>query len=296
MSHEAPAAPPHVGDLLAAYISNTLDPVQTRQVRRHLAVCGACQAEEETWRRIAAALQTSEAAVTAPSPTTMLPRIWARIDAEPAPPIRLPPAARLALGGRIVLAQARLIHRSVWLASACAFAAVLIYALFAARRQELDTVLGLALPLITAAGAAFLYGPEADPALEITQATPVPARGVLLARCGLLVAYDLGLALLLTALLAGPAGQGLDRLTALWLGPMALLSAISLLGSLLAGPLVAFGGAVALWLTRLLPLVSGASLPRAPDGWWQTNPPILLVAAALFLLALLYADRRPLPA
>lgn len=293
MSTNSDATARHIADLLPEYVNNTLDPRRAQDVRNHLAACMACRVAWDAWRPIAAILQESAAPVSAPAPPLMLPRIWTAIaEAELRPATRRTPAAHLAWGGRLLLAQARLIRGSVWLASACGFVAVLLYAEFGATRPEVDTILGLSLPLIAAAGVAFLYGPESDPALEITRATPVPAGLVLLARWGLLAAYDLGLALGVTGVLATSAGRGLESLTALWLGPMALLSTISLLGALLLGPLVAVGGALALWLTRLVPFEAGRGPHLAPDPFWQTSPLIFVLAGALFLLAVLSVDRR----
>lgn len=199
--------------------------------------------------------------------------------------------AWVAQHARLIARQPRLIHRSVWIASTLAIALVGLYAA-ALHGPNGARALGVCLPTVAAAGAAFLYGHEADPALEVSLAAPASSRFILLARVVLLVGYDLALALGATALVAATHGQGWEAIAGLWLGPLALVSSGSLLVSLLLGPFIAAGGAAMLWLAQTLNLTASGGVQLALDPLWQTTPLTFLLAVVLLALALLYLPRR----
>lgn len=192
---------------------------------------------------------------------------------------------------QLIARQPRLIHRSVWFASTLA---IVLIGLYAAARHGHDgaRVLGVCLPIVAAAGAAFLYGHEADPALEVSLAAPTSSRFILFARIMLLVGYDLMLALGATALVAATHHEGWEALASLWLGPLTLFSAGSLLISLLFGPLVAAGSAAVLWLAQTLDVTTSGGVQLALDPFWQTTPLTLALAVVLLAIALLYLPRR----
>jgi hypothetical protein len=195
------------------------------------------------------------------------------------------------LGG-VVRAQARLLRPSIWIASALGILLATLYALtLPSRAGEMD-VLTFALPLIAGAGTAFLYGPETDPGLELALATPTSARAVLLSRFALLFGFDAGLALVATATLAALRGDGFWTLTLLWLGPMALLSTLSLALSLFLSPALAAAAALALWISRAVRFDGGASLGLSAAGLWHTSLQILAISLTLLLVAALYVPRR----
>jgi hypothetical protein len=109
--------------------------------------------------------------------------------------------------------------------------------------------------------------------------------------------YDLALAVAASAVLtaAGGAGTaGLNALVGAWLGPMALLSSLSLLIAVRVGPDLALGTAVGLWAIRVL---AGGVL--APDAWparfivaaWSTNALVLAASATLAVAAVTLAGR-----
>ncbi len=192
---------------------------------------------------------------------------------------------------RVGARQPWLIHRSVWIASTLAIALVALYAALL-HGPEGSGVLGIGLPLVAAAGAAFLYGHEADAGLEVTLAAPTSSRMILLTRTGLLIGYDAVLALGATALVAATHGGGLTAVAGLWLGPMALFSTGSLLVSLVLGPLVAVSGAAALWLAQTLDVSTLGSVRLSVSPLWQTTPLTLTLAVVLLGLALLYLPHR----
>jgi hypothetical protein len=202
------------------------------------------------------------------------------------------PWERLRGRWQIVARQPRLIHPGVWLGTTLGIAGAALYAAVLRGPGGLN-VLGMFLPIIAAGGMAFLYGAPADHSLEVALATPTSARLVLLSRVVLLLGYDLLLALGATLLVAALHGQGLAAVgAALWLGPVALLSAGSLLLSLVFGPAVAVVSACAVWFAQFISLDAGAGLRLTSDPSRLTNPLVALLAAALFLIALAYVPRQ----
>lgn len=292
----------HVADMLPEYGSGRLSPPLAARVRDHLATCEACAAELQVWRRIAEAELQIAALAPAPS-ATVLAGALACIGAEApamAAPLATPEARRsvfaaswaaLAHLWRVLGGQRRMLRPSVWIASAAAIALAVAYGVIVPGQEVEQDILAFALPLIAAAGMAFLYGPDNDPALELALATPTSARSVLFARFALLLGYDTALALLGTLALATLHGDGFWPLALVWLGPMALLSALSLALSLIFGPLTAVGVSAALWLSRALDLKDGLHVQVTPASFWQTTPPVLATALVLLILALLIAPR-----
>jgi hypothetical protein len=158
-------------------------------------------------------------------------------------------------------------------------------------------MLALIAPIVAAAGVAGTYRSRRDPAAELVATTPTSGRLLLLVRLTLIFGFDLVLAVTASAVLAatGAAGAaGLNALVGAWLGPMALLSSLSLLVAVRFGPDVALGAAVGLWAIR----VSAGGL-LAGDGWparvivdyWSTNAAVLAVSAVLAVAAVFVAGR-----
>jgi len=283
----------HVVDLIPDYANGALDAAEAEAVGAHLARCADCRTELQAWRRISLAVQAVDAEVVAPSP-----RVLAHIQAAIAMPVTSAPITRPVRAAwwahlwAVLRAQGRLIHPGVWLAAALGVAGATLYAATVARARESALVLAFVLPLVCAAEIAFVYGPEVDPALEIARATPTPPRQVLLSRWAVLVGYNLALALGATVLLGVLHGRPPWAGAALWLGPMAVLSALSAFLSVLAGPVTAVGGALSVWLTRIFPLDHGLAVSPRPDPFWQTSPLMFALAAALALLTLVVAERQ----
>jgi hypothetical protein len=290
----------HVADLLPEYLSGRLAPPVAARVREHLTACDACDAELSAWERIASAELPAAALAPAPS-ADLFGRVLAEIEGthQAAAATRpTPKATMLAVGWvalahlwRVLGAQRRMLRPSVWIASAAGIVLAVLYGVLVPGPEVAQDMLAFALPLIAAAGMAFLYGPENDPALELSLATPTSARSVLFARFALFFGYDTVLALLGTLVLVTLHGGAFWPLAAVWLGPMALLSSLSLALSLVFGPLAAVGVSAALWLSRAVDLGDGVQLHVAPGSFWQTTPPVLAAALLLLLFALVIAPR-----
>jgi len=263
---------------------------------------------------VTCSLPTAQAARTRPSgPPAASARARPTVGPVPVPvPVRpgrprsVTPAGSASPRGlwQLVVRQVPLVGSGLWLAAPLVLAAGTGTALAAILSGEPGAsalaalVLSLCAPAVAAVGVALVYGPETDPGLELALSTPTPPRLVLLARLALVVGYDLGLALLANALVAAvDPTLSFWPLVSLWLGPMAVLSAGSLLLSLVAGPTAAIAVALTVWSIQLLAFgpARDAGVVRALADIWElalTGPGAGLAAAGLAAAALWLAPRR----
>jgi hypothetical protein len=274
----------HCGDALAEYAAGVLEGPERAAVRAHLSGCPACVADLAGWAAVAVA-----AGVPAGPPPAPAPVIRSALTRTALAPAARPGGARRArFAWQLLCAEARLVHPSVWIASVMVMACAFGVALVGGAGGGGAAMLSLVSPLVAVAGIAGVYGPRRDPAFEALAATVTSPRLVLLARVTLVFAYDLALAVAASALvhLAEPR-LGLVDVVGAWLGPMALLSALSLLLSMWTGVTVATTVAASLWGLR----VATITVPELTRGWlaaamrvlWTTSPGT--VAATLVLLA-----------
>ncbi|MEV4508146.1 zf-HC2 domain-containing protein [Dactylosporangium sp. NPDC049525] len=283
-------------DWLPAYAAGTLPGADRDRVRAHLADCGRCRAELAAWQAIAGAAAPPGAA---PDPGRMVRAVLTRSAMEgPARDGR--PGRRLRHLAALVVAEARLIRPAVPFASALVLALGVAIVLLQAGTAAGATgaaglVLALIAPIVAAAGVAGTYRSRRDPAAELVAATPTSARLLLLVRITLVFGCDLALAVAASAVLhaAGAAQAGLQALVGAWLGPMALLSSLSLLIAVRFGPDVALGAAVALWAVRVQAgVLARHEWPaRVVVEIWSTNAAVLTVSAAVTVAAVALAGR-----
>ena len=281
----------HVEDLLPDYLAGALDAPTQLVVREHVRACAACEEDLHTWEQIGAVERQRVKEAPVPS-LDLLEGIWSRIDVEPAASVAEARPRSGAYLWNVIACQARLLRRSVWASSALSIALATLLAASLSAQAGREGVLTIALPLIAAAGVAFLYGPENDPGLEIALATPTSARFVLLSRFALLFAFDMALALLGTMALSLAHGESLWGFTLAWLGPMTLLSTISLALSLFTGPVVAALGAGLAWLASALRFDAGLALRFPPETLARMTPGILAFSVGALLIAMLAVSRR----
>lgn len=192
--------------------------------------------------------------------------------------------------------QLQVVRSEIWAASALVMTLGTGVTLLMAGHPDGQTLpLVLIAPLVAAIGLAFLYGPAADPALEIEWTTPASPRLLLLARLALVFGFDLALAVSGSALLA-VARVDLDfwPIVSAWLAPMAFLSAIAfLLAVLTSEPTLGTLAGLGLWgllnAIRLAHLNNYAFFNRWPDLLaadaqpWLWGLAIVLGAFALWL-------------
>ncbi|MDT3442490.1 MULTISPECIES: zf-HC2 domain-containing protein [unclassified Pseudofrankia] len=290
-----------MNEMLPAYAAGSLRGADRDRVRAHLAGCARCRADLAAWRAIADAAAPGDAA---PDAAWMVRAVLTRsaIEGPADPPGDGSWTRRPRYAGALVVAEARLIRLAVPVASALVMAlgvAIVLVQAAAAPRPATgaDVVLALVAPIVAAAGVAGTYRSRRDPAAELVAATPTAGPLLLLVRLALVFGYDLVLAVAASAALTAAAVDGaasLHALIAAWLGPMALLSSVSLLVAVRFGPDVAVGAAIGLWATRVL-----AGGVFASDDWparfivdaWSTNAAVLVVSAVFGIAAVVMAGR-----
>jgi hypothetical protein len=302
---------------LPAYAAGSLRDADRDRVRAHLADCARCRGDLAAWQVIADAAPPGEAA---PDAAQMVRVVLTRsaIEGPAGPPGHGHQARRLRYLAALVVAEARLIRLAVPIASALVMALGVVIVLFhvaaggdlgggaaastaSAAGGTANLLLALIAPIVAAAGVAGTYRSRRDPAAELVAATPTSGRLLLLVRIALVFGYDLALAVAASAALtaAGTAEMAsLNALIGAWLGPMALLSSLSLLVAVRFGPDVALGAAVGLWAVRV---VAGSMLAGGVLGrdWparfivdaWSTNAAVLAASAAFALAAVAMAGR-----
>ncbi len=196
------------------------------------------------------------------------------------------PARSWSMVGWLLLAQVRVVQQEIWLASAFVITLGVLVTLAGQPEASLEALpFVLVAPLVAALGIAFLYGPTAEPALEIELAAPLSARLIVLTRLLLVFAFDFVLSLLGSALLTVTSGSwSMWPLVTAWFAPMTFLTALAFLLAMTFGePLIGAAVCLFLWgmqVLRLLPPF--ATLPNlmAADaqGWlWL----IALMCAAM---------------
>jgi hypothetical protein len=182
--------------------------------------------------------------------------------------------------------EARLLHPAVWPASALVMATGAFFVM--AQGRAAGDVLSLVASLVALAGLAMAYGPEHDDAFELVAATPVSPRVILLARVTLVFGYDLALALLAsaatTALPQDSPSWGLMSLITAWLGPMAMLAALSLLLSVCWNPAGAMGTGLAIWFLHAM-TTTGLPGTEGLRDFWTTSPLTIGLALAMAVAA-----------
>jgi hypothetical protein len=311
-----------VGALLAAYVGGAVDAPTGRRIEEHLAHCPDCSREALTWRQVGGVLR-DESHVDAP-PAYVLAAVLEQIALEKgraAPGIApavvagiAPPSAMRSLPSllhghvtprrrrpyvwQVVREQARLVHTSIWLASALVMALGWLVAV-STEAASSGLVLQLVAPIVAACGVSLIYGPETDPFLEVIQATPASPRLLLLARLTVVFGYDCALTVVATlGLTALGDGGGVWTLTQEWLGPILLLSALALVLAQHLGPSAAMAIALLLWGARVISAANGhlglldGQLAHLLAAGWSTNALTLTGALVLLGAALVSVQHR----
>lgn len=267
-------------DRLPLYAAGQLVEKERVELDRHLETCAACRADLDLWRAVGIEVAAASSEVRAPAGVAG--RALERVHA--------PSSFRRAIQrtASLLFSQAYLVRREMWPSTA-----ILMF-IGVAATLLIDKVVLVRYfsPLVAAASLAAIFGPDHDPACELTLATPTSPWKVLLARLALVHGYNLGLTLIasLFLLMVVPPGM-LGTLILGWLGPMTFLPALALLLSLWTGSGNSVAIVYGLWLlqfvsptwipgtlaNRLAPVV------EAYRQFWAS--PLMLVTAGLVLLA-----------
>jgi hypothetical protein len=286
----------HPTDLLVDFVAGRLPDEAASPVAAHLARCPGCARDAAGWHRVAGAIADRAGAVAAPPPG-LLDAVLARLPAEGGPRPAAGARAVLldvpryaeALGSlaparalRILAHQRRLVDWRVWVVAGAVLALGAGLAALAPPGLS-GQVLAMVVPLVAALAVAGVCGNGADPADELVAATPTGVRIVLLARLTLVLGGIFAAASVATLALGWFDAGASTGLLAAWVGPMALLAAVSFALSVLWRPAVGIGTATALWVLRLL--AGSGSLDgmvvRAVEPLWLTSGPVLLAAGVL---------------
>jgi hypothetical protein len=199
----------------------------------------------------------------------------------------------------LLRSQAQLVHPATWAASGLVIAlgGLVTLIFYGSAQTGAELPLAIVAPLVAACGVAFLYGLDADPALELQLATPVSPRLILLARLALLFGFNLAVTLVCSVGLTLARAQiSLLPLVAAWLAPMTFLSALAfLLSVLFFDSLASVFISLTLWIgTALRHFVDvGAIALYVPDLLSvDLRPALWIVAPALVVVALWIAERE----
>lgn len=279
----------------------------TPSVRAHVHNCPTCRRDVAVWSTIRSGTVVASSSAEAPLPDWVLLGALERVAAEPSPaPVLAAALARRRARWcwRLLCGQIRLVRRSI----AAASALMLLLGVVVVINRSVGhgaVMLSVLAPLAAAVGLTLIYGPEIDPASELTATTGTSPRMVLLARLVLVCGYDFGLATAATVLAValGEPG-GFVALVGDWFGPMLALAALSLALAVLLRPGVGVAVALGLWALRLMAgfgsgtvSVQGLRLlsagqAQAVRSAWTTSAPILIAAVALVTVAVVAAPRR----
>jgi hypothetical protein len=112
----------------------------------------------------------------------------------------------------------------------------------------------------------------------------------------LVIGFNFVLSALASIIIAVAHGGGLWEIIQLWLGPMLLLSSISVSLTLMVGSAIALAVSLLIEALQAIPItIEKGFIPLqvARPDMWQTSPYVVLVAVLLLALAIFYAPRQP---
>ncbi len=272
------------------YVSGQMDPEEAAVVKKHIAVCAECREEQSFWMELSSVISTDDAAAVKPAGADV--KAMAMIRERS---VRFKTVRRtLAL----LKAQAYLVRREMWPATAGIMALGVIIVILS---KEAVFLTFLA-PLVAAASVAAIYGPQNDPASELSMSAPTSPWKILLARLTLVSGYNLMLALLSSfiLMLVFPV-EILGGLILSWLGPLTMLSALALMLSLWIGTGNAITISYGLWIAQFInpPRMFGDLLSlhvweQFIEGYrqfWKSQE-LLVPLAVVFFMAALVSTRR----
>ncbi|MEV8632529.1 hypothetical protein AB0395_12805 [Streptosporangium sp. NPDC051023] len=210
---------------------------------------------------------------------------------------RPPAVPRVVRVWELLVMEARVQPLPIWLVSALVMATGVGFVL--AEPSTAVSVLALVAPLVAGMGIAAACGPRDGRVFELVAVTPTSPRVILLARMTLVFGYDLALGLAASALLSLPmlgsvadsAAAQLVSLVTAWLGPTAVIAALSLLLSVCWNAEGAAGVALAVWGLYMLSLIDWPGLSWL-GALWTTSPGTIALALVMALAAVVMAGWR----
>jgi len=248
-------------DLLPLFVTGQLNEAERAEMQNHLADCAECRVDLTLWESVSAEIRKTNRSVQPPADA--MEAALARVQRTSLNGKQTQGPKLMRQAWALLQAQASLIQREMWPASAAVMALGIIVALLS---KHVEAIYFLA-PLVAAASLSVLFSPEYDPVYELTLSTPTSPWKVLLARLSIVSGYNLLLTLVAAvALLTLVPSELLGTLILGWLAPMAFLSTLALLLSLWIGTGNAIAVTYILWIAQYMPYQSiGAWL--ASPGW-----------------------------
>ena len=282
--------------LLPWYIKGMLNIKEQKAVEAHLRTCATCRRSEVAYKLLVDVLEARKLDAPPPSTDALLARLPHLSNQRRFIGRSLWDKVNRWWPWLLLRAQEKVVRREIWIASALVMVLGTLVTLATTWPYSSSGMLPLVLisPIVTAMSVAFIYGPAVDPALEIELATPASTRLILLARLVLIFGFNFGLGLIGSATLAGLRSDiSLWPLVTAWLAPMAFLSALAFLLTVLTtdpgiGVLVSLGLWTLQGLGRVTNLV-GTSW-NLPDLTASGTRPWLWVLTLLFAGLALWAS------
>lgn len=271
-------------ELIPFYAAGTLPDEEHEKVAQHLQQCPDCRAELQLWQIVSREIRTSDQKLGAP--------------ALKQTPVKKP-SRHLWKAWYILRSQVTLIRTEIWVSSALVSLLGIIVALLV---ENVNAIYFLA-PFVSAAGVAYIYGMQNDPALELTLATPISAQQILMARLTLVFGYNILLTFsssILLLLLNGQIAQFSWAVLLDWMAPMAFLSSLALFCSLLWGSVNAVVVAYSLWVVKgIMPELDcsgqyAAGFTTLVDFLNRVETPshLLFISLLLFVLAMWFTGKK----
>ena len=289
-----------INDLLPQFAAGSLDERLLGEVSLHLETCQECQADLRFWTALSAEIHAQNQRLSLPD--SLAAEVLKQFQPEREQTKKVAGfqwKQAIRRGIDLLRIQAPLVRRELWPASVI----VILIGVAVAYLLGNALVIRLLAPMVAAASLAVLYGPENDPAIELTLSCPTSQRQVLLARVALVFSYNLVLGLFASLALKFLIPPGLFGSVILsWLGPMAFLSTAALLLSIWVGTNNAITLTYIAWIGQFLPdlqlqLITGWEQWLAPAAqiyrqFW-TNPLLLLASACGLLVLAMWSTSRP---
>jgi len=277
-------------ELLPAYVAGSLSETQRVALNKHLEGCETCQADLVMWNAVIREISEANAKIQVPVDLTR------KTMQKLRNPGRF--GAALRRTWQLLRAQARLVQSELWPVTALVMAIGVLVALIS--KQAL--VIYLISPVVAASALAVVYGPDRDPAMELSRSTPTSAWKILFARLSMVSCYNLVLGLLASfALLFIIPVDMLGSIILGWVAPLAFLSALALLISIWWGTSTAISISYGLWLVQFLPFQSIGFFAEKPlwtnfmsvyKDFWH-NPMLLFLLAFPLLVGALWSANKP---
>lgn len=278
-------------EMLPFYAAGGCSPQQKREMEAHLSGCLECQTELAMWKAVSTEIESSDQTISVPIDIPV--RAMKRLDRPN------PLNSALRQSWQLIKAQTYLIHSELWPVSAL----VMLLGVLVAVIAKKDIVIYLLSPMMAASTLAMLYGPDHDPAYEITRSTATSPWKVLLARMSIMSSYNLLLGLLASlGLLFIVAPEMLGTIILGWVGPLAFLSSLALLLSIWWGTGSAIAVTYGLWMAQYLsfksidlwmPATALTNFMAAYKSFWH-NPLLLIGLSLLIALLALWSANRPI--